>query len=155
MSQYDFVIEHRSGRQHSNADGMSRRDSDKLACDCYLAGQDPARLPCNGCPHCVKLTKKWARFAEYVDDVVPLAVRCQPQTATDTSAHELNSWLPTFGTDRLRSEQLVDPVLSHLHNWCRDGLPPKEAMIVWSSALRKYWLCWPQIKLINGVLHYM
>ena len=74
MSQYDFVIEHRSGRQHSNADGMSRSDLDNLACDCSLAGQTPARLPCNGCPHCVKLTEKRTKFAEYVDDVVPLAV---------------------------------------------------------------------------------
>ena len=122
ISQYDFVIEHRSGRQHSNADRMSRKDSDNLACDCYLASQTLARLSCNGCPHCVKLTEKWARFAEDVDDIVPQAVQRQARTATDTNAHEPSSWSPAFSTDRLRSEQLVDPVLFHLHDWWRDSL---------------------------------
>ena len=78
-----------TSRQHSNADRMAFSDSDNLAFDCYLAGQNPARLPCNGCPHSAKLTEKWARFAEDVDDVVPTAVRCQAWTATDTNTHGL------------------------------------------------------------------
>ena len=57
LSQFDFDIEHRAGKKHGNADGMSCLHLDEEGdCNCYTAGDDPASLPCfaTGCKHCPK-----------------------------------------------------------------------------------------------------
>ena len=36
LSQYSFVIQHRAGKSHGNADALSRREGE--ICDCYNAG---------------------------------------------------------------------------------------------------------------------
>ncbi|KAL0158975.1 hypothetical protein M9458_047051, partial [Cirrhinus mrigala] len=76
LCQYDFDIEHRAGKHHSNADAMSRCSGElSKMCNCYQAGKSVSDLPCGGCKHCQKLHDHWERFEEDVDDVVPLAVR--------------------------------------------------------------------------------
>ncbi|KAI3369919.1 hypothetical protein L3Q82_024431 [Scortum barcoo] len=76
LSQYDFEIEHRAGRQHANADTLSRCNTEgPTNCDCYQAGKEATELPCQGCSHCQRLHDQWVRFEEDVDDVVPLAIR--------------------------------------------------------------------------------
>lgn len=78
LSQYDFSIEHRAGRQHSNAEAMSWRTGDHSnECDCYQVRKNLSDLPCQGCKHCQRLHEQWARFEDDVDDVVQLAVRCE------------------------------------------------------------------------------
>ena len=72
LSNYDFDIIHRSGKKHSNADGLSRIVIDG-ECDCYIAGKDVTTLPCGGCEVCTRMEAQWRRFEEDVDDVVPLA----------------------------------------------------------------------------------
>ena len=72
LSNYDFDIVHRSGKKHSNADGLSRIVIDG-ECDCYIAGKDVTTLPCGGCEVCTRMEAQWRRFEEDVDDVVPLA----------------------------------------------------------------------------------
>lgn len=53
LSQYDFEIEHRAGKRHSNADALSHQGTDDCeSCDCYQAGKDVSGLPCHGCSHC-------------------------------------------------------------------------------------------------------
>ena len=71
LARYNFVIQHRKGTKHSNADGLSRIQQD--VCDCYMAGRDLDSLPCSGCKTCARAHAQWKRFEEDVDDVVPLA----------------------------------------------------------------------------------
>ena len=72
LGQYDFSIVHRSGKKHSNADGLSRNVPEG-ECECYMAGKDVATLPCGGCDYCTKMQGKWRRYEEDVDDILPLA----------------------------------------------------------------------------------
>ena len=60
---------------HINADRLSRIEDPLQQCDCYSAGDDVKNLPCSRCAYCSRAHKKWSRFNEDVDDVVPLAVR--------------------------------------------------------------------------------
>ncbi|KAL7841966.1 hypothetical protein SRHO_G00236550 [Serrasalmus rhombeus] len=142
LSQYNFVIQHRAGTSHSNADALSRKGKDQGFCDCYQAGKELDSLPCRGCSFCQKLEHQWARFEEDVDDVVPLAVRrtsLQEEKSEDAQdAEQLSmtvdtrvsgevtlgsssNWLQPMDRDSLRREQLVDPNLSVLHRWMTEG----------------------------------
>ena len=73
LSQFAYIIEHRSGKNHCNADGLSRIP-ERAACDCYIAGQNLNSLPCGGCTICTKMHNQWKRFERDVDDVLPLAI---------------------------------------------------------------------------------
>ncbi|XP_023205547.1 uncharacterized protein LOC106700194 [Xiphophorus maculatus] len=167
LSQYDFDIEHRSGLQHSNADALSRQATEgSTNCDCYQAGKDVMELPCRGCSHCQRLHKQWARFEEDVDDVVPLVIRHvtgeevgsstqeQHQAEAETEIPQIN-WMQTLSSQQLSAAQKEDTVLSILHSWKEAGsLPTKDEVAIESPAVRKYWLCWLQIELHQGVLYY-
>ncbi len=72
LSQYDLVIKHRPGKQHGNADALSRRPDDPLGCKNYKLGDELEQLPCNGCKYCAKAHSNWSEFVSEVDDVVPL-----------------------------------------------------------------------------------
>ena len=58
LSQYDMVIQHHPGKQHGNADALSRMPDDY--CNCYEAGIDVSSLPCGGCKFCTKVHNQWA-----------------------------------------------------------------------------------------------
>ncbi|XP_060758004.1 uncharacterized protein LOC132868818 [Neoarius graeffei] len=172
LCQYDFRIEHRAGVKHSNADAMSRQGTGDLdKCDCYQAGKYLSELPCQGCKYCQRLHEQWARFEEDVDDVVPLAVRyLEPSNETNSAddhreqteqttvpqpATPVVNWLQSVSTDQLVQLQKADPVLSILHQWKDSGtLPTKDQAMLESPAVRKFWLCWPQIVRHQGVLFY-
>ncbi|RXN38748.1 Retrovirus-related Pol polyprotein from transposon 412 [Labeo rohita] len=166
--------EHNSTGQayHANADALSRRALDEGPCDCYQAGRELDSLPCKGCPFCRKLHHQWARFEEDIDDVIPLAVRrthslnCQNESSCTNSSSHVNAvgadnsgpstnWLQPLGLKSLKEEQLADPDLSILHKWMSDGsLPAKEEVMMLSPAVRKFWLCWSQVEMRDGILYY-
>ena len=72
LSQYNMIVEHRKGHQHTNADALSRI-SEKPKCNSYRPQVKLSDLPCLGCPYCTKAHTQWDRFHENVDDAVPLA----------------------------------------------------------------------------------
>ncbi|XP_057691272.1 uncharacterized protein LOC130915330 [Corythoichthys intestinalis] len=167
LSQYDFHIEHRAGKRHANADAMSRLPREEVDnCDCYQAGTNLSDLPCKGCVYCQRIHKQWAKFEEDVDYVVPLAVRCiEPQSDTISQEASIEdqlsetspvaNWLESFTPEQLAALQKADPVLNILYNWKQTGtLPSKDEVMLECPAVRKFWLCWPQVTLRQGVLHY-
>ncbi|XP_043972480.1 uncharacterized protein LOC122830832 [Gambusia affinis] len=116
LSQYDFQIEQRAGKQHGNADAMSRMPGEKVEnCDCYQAGINLSDLPCKGCRYCQKIHIQWAKFEDDLDDVVPLALRCiQPRSSTSNgdqpSVHlperpEVN-WVESLSPEQLARNHL-------------------------------------------------
>ena len=72
LGQYDMQIVHRPGRQHSNADSLSRIPETTPVCEGYRFEVELHDLPCGGCSYCTKRHKEWTRFINTVDDVVPL-----------------------------------------------------------------------------------
>jgi len=79
LQQYDMVIVYRRGKQHLNADALSRRPNDLQLCENYRADVQLEDLPCMQeglvCNFCMRAHRDWARFNEDVDYVVPLTVR--------------------------------------------------------------------------------
>ena len=80
----DFIIQHRRGDRHSNADGLYRFP-EWQTCDCYVAGQELDTLPCGGCNYCTRAHKQWQRFEEDVDDVVPLSLQQLPSGSREAA----------------------------------------------------------------------
>ena len=70
-----MTVQHRRGKAHCNADGLSRILNLEPPCDCYDAGRNISDLPCGGCKYFQKIHNQWSKFGEDIDDVVPLAVR--------------------------------------------------------------------------------
>ena len=54
LSQYDMIIQHRPGKKHGNADGLSCCFEGMDYCDCYNAGSELASLSCGRCKFCTK-----------------------------------------------------------------------------------------------------
>ena len=80
LSQYDFRIQHRSGRKHVNVDSLSRIPSEPGACECYEGHLTLGELPCKGCDTCSRKHKQWSDFSQF-DDAVPLFAKCNAETA--------------------------------------------------------------------------
>ena len=74
VSQFKLNILRRSGKLHSNADGLPRMRSNTVSCNYYESGQDLDKLPCGGCKHCTKLHYNSDRFESYIDDVTLLVI---------------------------------------------------------------------------------
>ena len=70
LSQYDMAIVHRPGRNHVNADALSRdvvqpcKPLDKSVC--------LKVLPCGGCRYCRRAHVRWQDFNEEVVDIISL-----------------------------------------------------------------------------------
>ena len=71
LSQYNMKIEHRAGKKHVNADALSRI-STNMPCPEMRINIKLKDLPCGGCKYCTRAHDNWRRFAEEIDDVIPL-----------------------------------------------------------------------------------
>ena len=160
LSQYDMIIQHRPGKQHGNADGLSRIPDDY--CNCYEAGINVSSLPCGGCKFCTKVHNQWARFLEEVDDVIPLAVRTasldiSPEEilSSEFSIDEESTWLPRYTSAELCEAQQVDPELKQMFSWLEDKVTPTVPDLYLSSpAVKRFWLARSQLKIVDWVLRY-
>jgi hypothetical protein len=72
LSQYNMEIQHRPGRNHANADALSRLPHTYSAADTEMAVH-LKDLSCRGCQKCTKAHESWNTFTETVNDEVPLA----------------------------------------------------------------------------------
>ena len=73
LSQYNMVLQHRSGRNHGNADALSRIPLGEGHCMEYHVGNRLEDLPCGGVKFVKKAHESWGSFFTEVDDTVPLA----------------------------------------------------------------------------------
>ena len=93
LSMYNMQIVHRAGKNHVNADGLSRIPDPLTLCNCYSAGSNVEDLPCGGCKYCVRAHSNWERFYNDVDDIVPLAIRHVSHDATDKVPEDDLTWV--------------------------------------------------------------
>ena len=161
LSQYDMIIQHRPGKLHVNADWLSRPPE---GCEGYLAGTDVHQLPCGGCKFCRRVTEKWAKFKEDVDDVLPSAV-VDPSRLFQAAVNQLKAvdipqdvapnWYPTYSMDDICKWQQDDPDLTQIWFWIHDDIEPSEGDIAISSSITKfYWLNRNLIQMDNSILYY-
>ena len=72
LSQFDFDIEHRTGKKHGNADSLLRMPCDPHSYDCYDGSTILSDLPCTGCITCQRRHPEWSDFFG-VYDVISLS----------------------------------------------------------------------------------
>ena len=96
-----MIIQHRSGKKHVSADGLSRIPDELETCKDYEPGVELSDLPCGGCKFCTRARQQWESIEKDVDFVVPL-------TISRITEEEINSreWVPTYTSKDLQEEQL-------------------------------------------------
>ena len=90
---YNMQIVHRAGKNHVNADGLSRIPDPLTLCNCYSAGSNVEDLLCGGCKYCVRAHSNLEGFYNDVDDMVPLAIRHVSHDATDNVPKDDLTWV--------------------------------------------------------------
>ena len=157
LAQYDMQIIHRKGKEHGNADALSRLPDSLYYCDCYKAGAEVDSLPCGGCPYCTRAHTQWGRFEEDVDDVVPLAVASPVFPRINVCAKEGDSnWADVILPEQQGEEQELDPDLRVLRSWMKEGKEPqKETIAAQSPDVKGLWTNRPLLKWKDGVLWYL
>ena len=108
-----MVVQHRPGKQHGNADGLSRIPDRIPYCPNYSHSAKLEDLPCRGCAFCSRAQKQWARFEDDIEDVLPLSVRQV-------------SWCSSLDRKELRQEQLKDKDLCVLFSWIESEYEPSQ-----------------------------
>ena len=87
LSQFEFVIEHREGKKHNNADSLSRTPCDPDTCECYNESKIMEELPCGGCSTCQRRHREWSDFFSE-DDIVPLSAKAVKQAGPEISTNK-------------------------------------------------------------------
>nr|KAG5699813.1 hypothetical protein BaRGS_013533 [Batillaria attramentaria] len=153
LSQYDIQVVHRPGKDHTNADALSRVPAEEEFCNCYEAGRDLSTLPCGGCAYCVKAHKQWSRFEEDVDDVVPLAYR-EARISVVQSAVSSN-WASSWSDQDLRDAQEQDEDLRVILQWMeREEYPTHAEVMAQSPKVKKLWSLRDLLEVRGGLLYY-
>ena len=145
LAEFDFEIEHRPGRCHTNADAMSR-----IPCNqCHYAdssedeikAQVPAMESTGTTQDCVVKTRETG--------LASAEASCQA-----VSARQAN-WVEGVTRTEIRERQRKDPVLGKVIHWLEAaGVRP-----VWDevssegTALKTLWGAWKQLHLRDGVLY--
>ena len=62
LAVYNMEIVHQPGKDHVNADGLSRIPDQIVQCNYYSYGCNVQDLPCGGCKYCVRANKQWDSF---------------------------------------------------------------------------------------------
>ena len=143
LSQYDMIIQHRSGNKHGNADGLSRIPQEDKQCKQYVAGVPVEQLPCGGCVTCRKMHMSWDKFEREVEDVVPLSARRSFAVEAGRTSAEL------------RELQQEDSVCKPLLKWCEDNKEPTQHELMSTCpAVKRFWRNRSQLRTVDGVLYY-
>ncbi len=139
LSVFDMEdIEHRPGRKHSNADGLSRGPCPQCKMDHY--GEN---IRCG-------------RSATAPVDHSNVVTRSQMKTNTKSVNEGMSSnWLASFNLniDSFKHQQASDPILSEVASWVRNGARPEFNQISPSgSELKFYWSQFDSLGVMNELL---
>lgn len=182
LSQYDMKVTHRPGKNHGNADALSRKP-DQDECGQYRAGVILEDLPCGGCKYCQKAHTQWRKFEEQVDDIVPLTrVACVNvktgiemlesavnETLGNTSIQVMNEEISIqavtskpdpiqpavwdFSHKRVREAQAAEKDIAHVVDWLINCTEPQQLDLYLSAPVAKnYWINRDLFSLQNGLL---
>jgi len=147
LAQYDMLIQHRPGKFHGNADGLSRMADPLATCPEYQPLITLKQLPCGGCKFCTRARSQWETFENDVDYVQPISVRRLSETATN--------WVDTLSTEEICAEQEKDHDLKKVICWLKSEDEPEDIDLQLSSpAVRHYWMNRSQLEICDGVLYY-
>ena len=142
LQSYDFVIDYRAGKQHGNADGMSRVPCHPTSCTCHFDQDD---LPCGPCSKCARRsTSDTLRVSRVVTRHQSNFVDSDPEP-----------WTGKHSAQELREIQLQDKHIAPVLLW-KEELPerPCSSRLLDSDPETRYlWLSWDSLSVRNGVLY--
>lgn len=125
-SEYDFEVVHRPGRQHGNADALSRMPRPCLA---------------DSCRYCLRQEEK-----ESSPDEIPCVCVTIPSNGGDGDGI---AELPA-----MREQQLADNDIEPIIGWMESNHRPEKAEIASCSEDTKvYWSQWHSLQLRDGTLY--
>lgn len=118
------------------------------ACDCYIAGKRAESLPCGGCNYCRNVEEQWERFTNEVDYVVPLTTRrvVQPEQPEPDC-----NWMESYN---MRVAQAEDKEAQLLIRWLDEEKPAYSELRLMDPAMRCYYSCIQQFRMVKGVFYY-
>lgn len=130
LEEFDFVVIHRPGAQHLNADALSRK-------------------PCrSGCCRAVTSVNDEARTS--------IEMATQPTVADSVTADVAYPRdEPIWSASELREAQLNDADINVIREWVSAGdeKPPWDEVAIHSSATKTLWHQWPRLEVRGGVLY--
>ena len=139
LSMFDFDIEHRPGRQHGNADGLSR-----VPCrQCGTGGLNLVQV----------LTRSQASRSQ--QDEPSKAATDGNGVAESHHDQQQSCWVSHFSHEQLRQYQLDDPVIGKVLNM----LETESTKPSWQEVSKEcvdfkaYWSLWEILVQKGGVLH--
>ena len=160
LSHFDICLVHRAGKDHINADYLTRLDETQ-ECNEYRHHTSPKDLPCydaqndRACKHCSKLHGEWARFHADVENVVPLSVRSLTVNEEEIRPKSATLQMPGYTAEELKTKQEKDRHLSVILNWLNHNAEPSAAELALSSpSVKHYWAMRQQLRIIEGVLYF-
>lgn len=149
LSQYNMVIQHRAGKHHCNADGLSRISDALPACPEYQPIIELDQLPCGGCKYCRRAREQWEIFEQEVDYVQPISVR------RISSEEGGCNWIEVHSPKEVAEEQRRDKDLNCIIGWLENNHQPSTVELQLSGpAVRHFWSCRSQLHFLNSVLYY-
>lgn len=174
LSPFDFTIEYRQGRKHSNADCMSRCQNPR-DCDCNQF-DNLEDLKCGPCKKCQKravdmesslvklssfLSQKSSQNEQnfeqetHCTDIINKDPVCAVKTRLQTLTKDI--WMPWNGgysMSDLHDLQVKDFDIGPIFKWKESGQRPLSRDVEQNSAAtRHYWYIWDSLTIKEGLLY--
>lgn len=149
LGEYDLKIQHRVGRKHMNADGLSR-------------------LPCDNCQYCDRQEKRGlVKSADSIQNAEPnnevsntetlcavttRAKSNQLERDDNTEPHSSNAL--SVDPNDVKAAQMNDSVISIVYNWISNqGRPEYKDISHMSAEVKCYWAKWDSLTVRDGLLY--
>ncbi|CAG2199591.1 unnamed protein product [Mytilus edulis] len=160
LAQYDFDIAVRPGIKHSNADALSRLDYNDQLCEHQKRDEYKEDCKC-----CKGLMEDWQKFKLEIDNIKELSSKIDHRKDTESKIrvttrqqHYKNpgtnrTWLAKYTNQEMSVFQKEDENLKILHQWMSSGsIPDRDKAASLNPAVRRYWLNWQNVVLVEGVI---
>lgn len=168
LQNFDFVLVHRHGKEHENADFFTRPPVTNQECSFFRPEVELTDLPCAStgpdggkiaCVKCEAITKKWSDFHMNVDDTLPLAgiISAISLDFSHINPAEVDVSIAVqgFTTQELREAQEADYEFGTIIDWLKSNSEPSSFEFSLSSpAVRHYWSVRNQFVFISDVLYF-
>jgi transposase InsO family protein len=129
IGEYNFKVEHREGKKHGNADGLSRQGS------------------CKQCGKCEETVGSGEAFVQCPERLTTVTRRMVTQVRLLTLSPE---WTP----NQLSAWQQLDPDMLPVWQALKEGREPSaEEVSEWSAVSKRLMWEWKRLKLVDDVMY--
>ena len=156
LSEFNFKVEHRPGKQHGNADALSWRPC-PTSCPCQLQGTTGEASCIHQCspPESLVLVSKELSADNSSSDTEYLSMET---TSEDEGSDDVCISIVTpftgWTSEELRQAQGTDPDIGPIVRWLgeNDTKPARCFIGHWSPASKSYCVQWDRLLLKDGIL---